>query len=83
MDNQGIQAQRLNELQQMEQLMQLTSRITDQCFDTCISRPSQGRVSDSDKTCLSYCAANFMQAHIMLVRRTIESMQATEFTEMQ
>jgi len=69
----SLSQEELAQLVHLRELYEKTTKITSQCFDTCISRPTQGRVQDSEKNCLANCAANFMHAELLFARRLVNA----------
>ena len=64
--------QEISQLIQIRAIYQLTTEITKNCFDPCVPRLNP-RMEDSEKNCLSNCAANFLRMKLLYTRRLIES----------
>lgn len=64
--------QEISQLIQIRAIYQLTTEITKNCFDPCVPKLNP-RMEDSEKNCLSNCAANFLRMKLLYTRRLIES----------
>lgn len=60
------------QLMQIRAIYQLTTDITKNCFDTCVPKLNP-RMEDSEKNCLTNCAANFLRMKLLYTRRLMES----------
>lgn len=60
------------QLMQIRAIYQLTTDITKNCFDPCVAKVNP-RMEDSEKNCLTNCAANFLKMKLLYTRRLIES----------
>lgn len=60
------------QLMQIRAIYQLTTDITKNCFDPCVPKLNP-RMEDSEKNCLTNCAANFLKMKLLYTRRLIES----------
>ncbi len=69
----NIDDNELAQLMMLKEMYEKTTRITNQCFDTCINRPTQGKVSESDRNCLANCAANFLHSELLFTRRLVNA----------
>jgi len=47
---------------------ELVSRLTDKCFDKCVTSPSS-RLSSSESTCLTQCALRFLDSSKVVMER--------------
>lgn len=65
----------LPQLLQLRAIYELTTAITSQCFDTCLGRLNP-RMEESEKNCLSNCAANFMHMKLLFTSRLIETVRS-------
>ncbi len=59
------------QLMQIRAIYQLTTDITKNCFDSCVPKVNP-RMEDSEKNCLTNCAANFLKMKMIYTRRLIE-----------
>jgi hypothetical protein len=64
--------QEIAQLMQIRAIYQLTTDITKNCFETCLPKLTP-RMEDSERNCLSNCAANFLRMKMLYTRRLIES----------
>ncbi|CAL9168624.1 unnamed protein product [Musa hybrid cultivar] len=53
---------------------QMVGKLTDQCWDKCISGTPGSKLSSKDSACLSNCARRFMDMS-MLIMKKLQSMQ--------
>lgn len=60
------------QLMQIRAIHQLTTDITKNCFESCVPRINP-RMEDSEKNCLTNCAANFLKMKLLFTRNLIES----------
>lgn len=60
------------QLMQIRAIYQLTTDITKNCYDTCVPKMNP-RMEDSEKNCLTNCAANFLRMKLLYTRRLMES----------
>lgn len=60
------------QLMQIRAIYQLTTDITKNCFDPCVPKVNP-RMEDSEKNCLTNCAANFLKMKLLYTRRLMES----------
>ena len=60
------------QLIQIRAIYQLTTDITRNCFDPCVPKINP-RMEDSEKNCLTNCAANFLRMKLLYTKRLIES----------
>ena len=60
------------QLMQIRAIYQLTNDITKNCFDSCVPKVNP-RMEESEKNCLTNCAANFLKMKLLYTRRLIES----------
>lgn len=60
------------QLMQIRAIYQLTTDITKSCFDPCVPKVNP-RMEDSEKNCLTNCAANFLRMKLLYTRRLMES----------
>lgn len=60
------------QLMQIRAIYQLTTDITKNCYDTCVPKLNP-RMEDSEKNCLTNCAANFLRMKLLNTRRLMES----------
>ena len=60
------------QLMQIRAIYQLTTDITKNCFDSCVPKVNP-RMEESEKNCLTNCAANFLKMKLLYTRRLIES----------
>lgn len=60
------------QLMQIRAIYQLTTDITKNCYDPCIPKVNP-RMEDSERNCLTNCAANFLKMKLLYTRRLIES----------
>ena len=67
------------QLMQIRAIYQLTTDITKNCFDSCVPKLNP-RMEDSEKNCLSNCAANFLRMKLLYTRRLIESAKTISAT---
>lgn len=63
----------LQKIMQIKSMWERTTAVTDRCFLKCISRPTLGRVSESEKNCLTNCAANFLQADLFIMKKLVNA----------
>lgn len=70
MDGNSIEiAQMVNKAEALKAFHEFVTKIASSCFDTCIKKPTQGQISDADKTCLSNCAQIMLQVRGLMARR--------------
>lgn len=67
------------QLMQIRAIYQLTTDITKNCFDSCVPKVNP-RMEDSEKNCLTNCAANFLKMKLIYTRRLIESAKTISAT---
>jgi hypothetical protein len=60
------------QLMQIRAIYQLTTDITKNCYDPCVPKVNP-RMEDSEKNCLTNCAANFLKMKLLYTRRLMES----------
>lgn len=60
------------QLMQIRAIYQLTTNITKNCYDPCVPKVNP-RMEDSEKNCLTNCAANFLKMKLLYTRRLMES----------
>ena len=60
------------QLIQIRAIYQLTTDITKNCYDHCVPKVNP-RMEDSEKNCLTNCAANFLKMKLLYTRRLMES----------
>lgn len=65
----------LSQLLQLRAIYELTTSITNQCFDTCLGRLNP-RMEESEKNCISNCAANFMHMKLLFTSRLVETVRS-------
>jgi hypothetical protein len=63
----------LHKMMRIKGMWERITAVTDRCFLKCISRPSLGRVSESEKNCLTNCAANFLQADLFIIKKLVDA----------
>lgn len=71
---------KVGHLMQLRAMYELGTGITSKCFETCISRLNP-RLEESDKNCLSNCAANFLHMKLLFAQRLIEAAKATQLEQ--
>ena len=71
--------QEINQLYQIKALYELTTDVTMNCFDACVAKVNP-RMEDSERNCLSNCAANFLRMKLLFTRRLIESAKTLQAT---
>lgn len=71
---------RVGHLMQLRAMYELTTGITSKCFETCIGRLNP-RLEESDKNCLSNCAANFLHMKLLFAQRLIEAAKTTQLEQ--
>ena len=67
------------QLMQIRAIYQLTTEITRNCFDPCVPKVNP-RMEDSEKKCLTNCAANFLRMKLLYTKRLIESAKTISAT---
>lgn len=60
------------QLMQIRAIYQLTTDITKNCYDPCVPKLNP-RIEDSERNCLTNCAANFLKMKLLYTRRLMES----------
>ena len=60
------------QLMQIRAIYQLTTDITKNCYDPCVPKVNP-RMEDSERNCLTNCAANFLRMKLLYTRRLMES----------
>lgn len=65
-------SQEIAALMQVRAIYQLTTDITKNCFEPCVAKLNP-RMEDSERNCLSNCAANFLKMKLTFTRRLIDS----------
>lgn len=60
------------QLLQLRAMYELTTSITDKCFETCLTRLNP-RLEESDKNCISNCAANFLHMKLLFTQRLVDA----------
>lgn len=60
------------QLMQIRAIYQLTTDITKSCYDSCVPKVNP-RMEDSERNCLTNCAANFLRMKLLYTRRLMES----------
>lgn len=70
------------QLMQIRAIYQLTTDITRNCFDPCVPKVNP-RMEDSERSCLTNCAANFLRMKLLYTRRLVESAKTISATVQQ
>ena len=65
----------VGQLLQMRAMYEMTTAIASRCFETCLPRLNP-RLEDSDRNCLSNCAANFLHKKLLFTRRLMDAAKA-------
>lgn len=71
------QAPSLDQLLHMRAMYDVTTTIANKCFQTCLGRINP-RLEDSERNCISNCAANFLHMKILFTKRIIEAAQVIQ-----
>jgi hypothetical protein len=66
------QQQEIAALMQIRAIYELTTDITKNCFGPCVPKLTP-RMEESEKNCMSNCAANFLRMKMLFTHRLIES----------
>ncbi|KAJ7559856.1 hypothetical protein O6H91_04G104300 [Diphasiastrum complanatum] len=81
MDNASLDSPATAELQsfleqekQRAMLNELVAKLTDVCWDKCITGSPGSKFSSSESTCLTNCAQRFLETSALILRR-FQSMQ--------
>ena len=69
----------VQQLMQLRAMYELTTAITSKCFETCLPRLNP-RLEESDKSCMSNCAANFLHMKLLFTQRLIDAAKATQLS---
>ncbi|KAF6161571.1 hypothetical protein GIB67_009450 [Kingdonia uniflora] len=64
----------LEQERQKALLQEMVSKLTDVCWDKCITGTPGNKFSNSESSCLSNCAQRYMDMSMMIVKR-FQSMQ--------
>lgn len=67
----------LQQVLQLRAMYEMTTNIASVCFQTCLPRLNP-RLEESDKSCISNCAANFLHMKLLFTRRIIEAAQSNK-----
>lgn len=70
----------VGQLLQMRAMYEMTTAIASRCFETCLPRLNP-RLEDSDRNCLSNCAANFLHMKLLFTRRLMDAAKANLLSE--
>ena len=65
----------MDQLLQLRALYEMTTSIASKCFETCLPRLNP-RLEETDKNCISNCAANFLHMKLLFTRRIVDAAQA-------
>lgn len=70
----------VGQLLQMRAMYEMTTAIASRCFETCLPRLNP-RLEDSDRNCLSNCAANFLHMKLLFTRRLMDAAKSNLLSE--
>lgn len=79
-EGRGSGAGEVQRLMQLRAMYEMTTAIASRCFETCLPRLNP-RLEDSERNCVSNCAANFLHMKVLFTRRLIEAAQAAQLAD--
>ncbi|XP_024401978.1 mitochondrial import inner membrane translocase subunit TIM8 [Physcomitrium patens] len=59
----------LEQEKQKAVLNELVGKLTDVCWDKCITSTPGSKLSSSESSCLTYCAQRFLETSSLILRR--------------
>mmetsp|Transcript_64181 Transcript_64181/g.171819 ORF Transcript_64181/g.171819 Transcript_64181/m.171819 type:complete len:89 (-) Transcript_64181:35-301(-) len=58
----------IEQQQQMQQIQAIVGKITELCWDKCVSKPGKD-LTDTERTCLANCSERFLDTSMFVVNR--------------